>query len=260
MRYKELEGIGLTKSEVAVYTTLLKIGQSATGNIIKEARISSGKIYEVLGKLIEKGLVSFIIKNKVRNFSATSPKKLKEYLNKKKKELEDKEKVINKIIPNLEGLQKGKKSDYIVEVYEGFEGFKASFLYLIDSLKKGDEYFGMGIGVSERTKGIELFYHKIEKLFNEKRIKKKFILSEEPKEPERYMKDFKGDFRKLQGFHLAPFGVAGEIVMLHNFKELSVIIIKNKTIAEQFKFLFESLWKVAENLSPERYIKENNLQ
>lgn len=246
MKYKELEEIGLTKSEIAVYTTLLKRGQSATGNIIKEAKISSGKIYEILDKLIEKGLVSFIIKNKVKNFSATSPKKLKEYLNKKKKEFEKKEEIINKIIPNLEKLQKGKKSDYIVEVYEGFEGFKASFLYLIDSLKKGDAYLGMGIGVSQRTKGVELFYHKIERLFNEKGIKKKFILSEEPKELESYMKDFKGEFRKLQGFHLAPFGVAGDVVMLHNFKELSVIVIKNKTIAEQFRFLFESLWKIAE--------------
>lgn len=245
MKFQELESLGLTKSEVLVYTTLLKIGQSSTGKVVKEAKISSGKIYEILDKLIEKGLVSFVVKNGVKNFSASSPEKIKEYLDKKKKEFEEKSEIINKLIPELEEINKGKKPDYLVEVYEGFEGFKSAFRFLVNSLEKGEEYLGAGIGLTERSKTIELFYLQLEKEFRNKKIKEKFILMEKSERLNKYLKNFKCEFRYLLGFHLAPFGIAGDIVMLHNFKELSVILIRNKTIAEQFRFLFDSLWKLA---------------
>ncbi|MGD9276028.1 MAG: helix-turn-helix domain-containing protein [Candidatus Pacearchaeota archaeon] len=109
MKYKELEGIGLTNSEILVYTTLLKIGQSATGKIVSNAKISSGKIYEVLDKLIDKGLAGYILKNNVKHFSALNPEKLKEYIAKKKKEIQEKEKEVGKIIPELKKLGEKKK-------------------------------------------------------------------------------------------------------------------------------------------------------
>ncbi len=58
MNNKLLEEIGLTKGEISVYLALLKIGETTTGKIIEEAQISSGKIYEILDKLIKKGMVS----------------------------------------------------------------------------------------------------------------------------------------------------------------------------------------------------------
>ncbi|MFH1455442.1 MAG: helix-turn-helix domain-containing protein, partial [archaeon] len=70
MNEKLLEEIGLTKGEVKVYLTLLKLGSTTTGKIIDEAQISSGKIYEILDKLIKKGLASYIIKDKTKYFSA----------------------------------------------------------------------------------------------------------------------------------------------------------------------------------------------
>ena len=64
MNEQLLEDIGLTKGEIKVYLTLLKLRETTTGKIIEEAQISSGKIYEILDKLIKKGLVSYIIKDK----------------------------------------------------------------------------------------------------------------------------------------------------------------------------------------------------
>ena len=51
-----LEEIGLTRGEIKVYLTLLKLGETTTGKIIEEAQISSGKIYEILEKLIKKSI------------------------------------------------------------------------------------------------------------------------------------------------------------------------------------------------------------
>ena len=68
--YKELlQACGLTQNESLVYVSLLKIGKATSSEIVKEANISSGKIYETLEKLIRKGLVKSIIENGVKNFS-----------------------------------------------------------------------------------------------------------------------------------------------------------------------------------------------
>ena len=65
--------VGLTNSEIAVYSALVKLRSSTTGPIVKEAGISSGKIYEILDKLIAKGLVSYIVKAGRKYFQLTEP-------------------------------------------------------------------------------------------------------------------------------------------------------------------------------------------
>ena len=70
MDIKILEEIGLTKSEVKTYLALLEIGSSSTGDIVEKAQVASSKIYEILDKLSQKGLVSFIIKSGVKYFEA----------------------------------------------------------------------------------------------------------------------------------------------------------------------------------------------
>ena len=62
--YEEImRKVGLTNSEIAVYMALVKLRSSTTGPIVKDAGISSGKIYEIMDKLIAKGLVSHIVKS-----------------------------------------------------------------------------------------------------------------------------------------------------------------------------------------------------
>ena len=244
MKFEELESLGFTKSEVLVYTTLLKIGQSSTGNIVKEAKISSGKIYEVLDKLISKGLVSYILKHNVKYFSAAEPSKIKEYLDKKKKEFTEKAKIVEELLPQLKQIEKGKKPEYIVEVYEGFEGFKTAVISFIDSLKEKGEVFSLG-GSGKRPEAINLVWSKVINLMNQKKLKTKMIAMDTSKESIKIFKNFKLKFKTLEGFSLAPLMIGGCQVLIFNFKELGVIVIKNKTIAEQFKFFFESLWKIA---------------
>jgi len=74
MYEKILEGIGLTKGEVKVYLTLLKTGETTTGKIIDNSGLSSGKIYEILEKLIKKGLVAYIIKEKTKKLKKRKSK------------------------------------------------------------------------------------------------------------------------------------------------------------------------------------------
>ena len=77
---KTLEEIGLTKSEIKVYLALLELGSSQTGKIVQKSKAASSKIYEILEKLIQKGLVSYIIKSGIKHFEAAPPERIMDYL------------------------------------------------------------------------------------------------------------------------------------------------------------------------------------
>ena len=78
-----------------------------------------------------------------------------------------------------------------------------------------------------------------------KKLKNKIVVTDPSEESIKVFRDFKLEFRTLPGFSMAPLMIGGDIVLIFNFQELSVIMIKNKTVAQQFKFLFDSLWKIA---------------
>ena len=56
----ELIQLGLTNGEVRIYLSLLKLGSSKVGSIVKDSRVSYSKVYDVLERLITKGLVSYV--------------------------------------------------------------------------------------------------------------------------------------------------------------------------------------------------------
>jgi sugar-specific transcriptional regulator TrmB len=247
MEYPELEGIGLTKSEILVYTTLLKIGSSSTGRIVKVARISSGKIYEILGKLIEKGLVSYILRNNVKYFSASEPYKIREYVEKKKQDIEEKEGKINELLPELEKLRKFVEYENSAEIFMGVNGFKTALTSLIDDMQKDNELLSLG-GSGIRKPEINIIWKKAASKLKERGIRSRFLVTDISKKSKSELETYKKispdfNYRFSPGFHLAPIIIGKNQILIINFKQLSAIVIKNKTIANQFKFFFESLWK-----------------
>ena len=69
----ELVALDLTAGEARVYLSLLKLGSSKVGAIVGESRVSYSKVYDVLERLANKGLVSHVQIGKVRHFSAAEP-------------------------------------------------------------------------------------------------------------------------------------------------------------------------------------------
>ena len=55
---------------------------------------------------MQKGLVSYTIKNKTKYFQPTSPEKIKDYIESEKRKLEKIDEDIEKLIPDLVVMQK----------------------------------------------------------------------------------------------------------------------------------------------------------
>ena len=86
----------LTSGESKVYKALVELGETSVGNILKTSGVSHSKIYDILKRLSEKGLVSSINKNGRQFFSAANPRNLLKLANEEEKELDVKKEKISK--------------------------------------------------------------------------------------------------------------------------------------------------------------------
>ena len=76
MAERHLANVGFTAGEEKVYIALLKIGSSTTGQIAKEAGVSRSKLYEILEKLVRKGMVSHYKQNNRSYFKSAPPERI----------------------------------------------------------------------------------------------------------------------------------------------------------------------------------------
>src|SRR3989344_1559343 len=144
MEISTLKEAGLTEGEIKVYLALLELGSSTTGPIIDKSKISRSIIYQILEKLMQKGLVSSITKEKTRYFQAAEPIKILEYVDEREKLFLENKKKIEELLPELISKQlSSKKSE--TNMYFGYKGIRTAHEHLYLKLNKGDEYCYLGV-------------------------------------------------------------------------------------------------------------------
>jgi sugar-specific transcriptional regulator TrmB len=239
-----LEDVGLTNAQIQVYISLLELGETTTGPLIKKSNLQNSVVYNALNQLIEKGLVTFVVRGKRKYFSATNPKNLISFLEEKKRKLEE-------LLPQLIRKQKAKESKQEAKVFLGWKGMKAAFNSIFDALPEGSDYIGFAGGAEEQfNKETQEFFKSFQKKRHEMGYKVKLIANESSRktfEKYGYYKLFgRPEYRFVPGF--APVGVIifGDNVMVVAFGEEPVaIIITSKQIAEVYRRFFWNMWKVA---------------
>ena len=117
MKPETLERIGLTHGEAKIYLALLDLGQSTTGPIVEKSNVSTSKTYKILKRLQNKGLVSHIIKRNVIHWSAANPRRILELLEEQEKEISNKKKEIEEIMPKLIKKINAVKEKQQAEIY-----------------------------------------------------------------------------------------------------------------------------------------------
>lgn len=248
MNEQLLEEIGLTKGEIRVYLTLLKLGQTTTGKIIKEAQISSGKIYEILDKLIKKGLASYIIKEKTKYFSAASPNRILDFLHEKERSIKKKEQELLKELPALLATEKTGKKEYETKLFKGFKGIQTAVFEALQDLTAKDEVLAMGIRSSKKKQYNILW----QRWHNERMLKKilcKVLFSDKNTEYYRTFKKMKlTKVRVLKGITPSAIDIIKDRVLIFTYgEEPSCLSIRNPEIAQSFTSFFYNLWGISKD-------------
>ena len=66
------EELGLTRTEIKLYLTLLEIGSSTAGTILEKSKLPNSTVHRDLNSLIERGLINFILEGKRKIYQATT--------------------------------------------------------------------------------------------------------------------------------------------------------------------------------------------
>ena len=239
-----LEKIGLTPGEAEVYEVLVEIGLCTAGTIVKKASIASSKVYDVLQRLINKGLASYTIKNGVRYYDATPPERLINFLEEKREGIKQVEKEIEKIIPAIRLKRSHIKEENKTVVYTGLQGAKLILKEAIEAARKGAELCGYGTDVDPYALYLPAA---IKEHFEEQikyNIKWRLLFTKGKwKSPSP-----RADIRYLaKGFNLpVRTMIYGNKVAIVDFSPpVTTIIIENRSVADAYKKHFDFLWKIA---------------
>ena len=239
MALEILRKIGLSDGEIKVYSALLDLGMSPINKIHEKTGIERRNIYDILNKLIEKGLATYVTENKRRVFQISHPNKIIGYLEEKKYELEKMEKEVEDEIPVMIKKFDAIKTEVNAEIYRGVEGVKAVW----EDMLNYKEIYWIGSGIYIPKKHPIFFAN-----WNKRRIKLKIkifnILRHELKKE---VKPFQLEYyrflpREFSG-NPTVIGVYGNKTV--NFllgEDFFAFVMESKELAENYKRYHKYLW------------------
>jgi len=237
-----LQKIGLTENEAKVYVALIKTGNTTSSKVVSTARISSGKIYETLDKLYQKGFISISNVNGIKHFQTTNPESILNYLEEQKKALNQKEEELKKIIPNIVSLQK--ETEFKSEILVGVRGIKPLIEKLFAEAK--NSILAMGIRGDKKTTYNNFWWHLTNEEIEKKNKKAKYLFIENKSKYFKQHQKLKNvESKTLESISPAAIDIIDNHVLILTYEEneLHCVHINSEPIAKSFKSFFENLWK-----------------
>jgi len=242
---EELKKFGLTENETKVYLALFELGEATATPIRNKTDLHTSRVYEALNSLIEKGLVSYFLRNNVKNFKAQDPDVMFDILDEKREEL-------LKIVPEIKLLKEKKGSNYGVSLYEGYKAFKQIYDHSLFGLKNGEDILVLGA----QPESAHFLGHTFFKQYNQRRIKKKINMKiifnydalDTAKEYDKMA------FTKAK---VLPKGTIVPAAMDIYPNNVSILLLKEKPlvfhidckeVSDSYKTYFEFLWKEAKSV------------
>jgi sugar-specific transcriptional regulator TrmB len=232
--------IGFTKNESKVYFSLLKKGLSTTSEISSNTSIHRTNVYDCLERLIEKGLVNYIHKERKKYYQASNPNKIKDILNEKERKFQE-------ILPTMLNFKKNIPQNELAEIHRGM---KAVRMILYEFLRKKNQILVYGIPKIALTlmEDFILLYHK-------KRIKRKIIMkhiydenaTKRINQLNKMQYTYARYLPKMKNSPVSTNVCGDEIVFILWGENPYIIQIKNKQIANSYKNYFDLLWKISKN-------------
>lgn len=231
-----LKKLGMQEAEIQIYLSLLEKGFSSATQISQYTQLNRSHIYDKLDILLEKGLVSYVIKNNVKYFKASDPEKIIDHL-------KDLQTNIHLIIPELNKLNNCSKEKTIVELYQGEEGMKT---VLKDIIREKKDYFVFG-EEGQFQKTLPIFLPQFLRDVKNFKIKER-LLSNEEKKGKIITAGKNTEIRYLPKDYFSPVTTVvynNKIGIFIWSDPLFVILIKDNEVTNSFLSYFNLLWKFA---------------
>ncbi|MFA5995244.1 MAG: helix-turn-helix domain-containing protein [Patescibacteria group bacterium] len=248
--YLELfQNLGLSKNEAEIYEKLLELGEASVSTISAETNINRRNIYDVLNRMMEKGLVFPILQKGDSSYKPVDPNKLMEVLKEKEAQLQ-------KNLPNLQQLYHTTPKEDEVYIYKGLEGWKN---YMRDMVQVGEPAYFIGAKGAWLDERVKHFYPQFYKEAQRKKIRFYHLFDWEVRETfPKILQYVKKDYKFLPKGYSAPSGaidIFGDHVnIISNMRlggfadeDFSFTVIVNQQIADSFRVWFHYMWDFCPN-------------
>lgn len=230
----------MTKNEIAIFSSLLRMGPLGPARIAKETGLNRPYVYYALERLLEKGYLSTITIAGKRSFQSITPAQIIS-------SQENKIELLKKEIEKIQTFQTMPEEDVNVEVLKGGNVIKNIFKRMLAELISGDE--ALIIGVDEnKMKTIEPVYlNKIFETYKKRRIKERVILKAGSRTLA-YAASTKYRFIEpsLIG-NTARFIYGKTVIDIVYGSPIYALIIHNSQLADTARKQFEVFWKISKN-------------
>ena len=239
---KRLELVGFTPREAEVYVALLEHGPCQVGVIMRATHLYRVIIYEVLRKLVQKGFVSYFLKNGRRQFRAEDPAKIGEAA----KAMEAEAKAL---VSDLQAVKPAPFPDKQALVYEKISGIKAAQENYLRMMEKGgkDEYlmFGASLQLHEKLDNFFNYFHESRSRLG---VRARLLFNED----NRAYGDLKKRYVPVAVRYMPKNVITPSWISIYRDMMLIGVIdeepfaffIKNKGVVDSYRKYFEMLWKL----------------
>jgi sugar-specific transcriptional regulator TrmB len=232
---KELLHLGLTPIEARIYIALVDLGRGQAGVLSRKTGIHRRVIYDALDRLIEKGIVSYIVENNKRLYLPAHPEELRVISERMRGD-------VDKAIAELSLRFSLAKEKQETVFFRGKQGIRTVFDDQI--LQKKDVYV---IGGSKEASDIMRFYIKHYTEARKKQGIHLFLLvsgtklsTDLPLAEVRYLPQ--------NYFGLVATNIWADRVAIIIWRENpACILIKDKEIATAYMNYFKMLWKMGKS-------------
>ena len=120
MELEELKELGLSDGQVRVYVAILELGSASINAIHEKTGFERRAIYDIINKLIERGLISYTLEQGKRTYQCASPRIIKEEIEKKTWLL----KSLKNKLPSISEMYNLAKPKIRAEIYRGNNAMK----------------------------------------------------------------------------------------------------------------------------------------
>jgi sugar-specific transcriptional regulator TrmB len=235
------EAGGLSEKEADIYAALLSLGEAPVIAIAKKAGIKRTTVYNILPGMVTAGLVQTTIRKKHRLFFVENVASLKS-------RLEDRERKIDSLLPELRSLHNVFPFKPKITIYEGDGGMRELYMDTLNSSKPGDTICAFT--------GMNDFYDLFPKDFSdryiEERVKRKIAINMIAPESPAAVEWLGSAPQTLRQIKLikqslsfkADMEIYADKVALISYRENFIaVIIESKEIHDMQLAAFQLMWK-----------------
>ena len=235
--------MGLSKNEIKVYLTLLKLGSANVGDITKKSGVHRRNVYDCLERLMKKGVVGYVTKHRTKYFEASPPRRLLELVREEREKLKEKEAKILTVVSKLSGVYGlARNEERFVTIYHGVEGMKLVFNDIVKTAKEN-----LVLGAHTPPKEIRGFLNSFHKKRIKAGVRERFLFAADSEEWAAHLKRMPfTSVRFLPGNikSRAAVNIYADKVAIFMWSEPTTILIKNEEVADAFREYFNLLWKL----------------